>query len=350
MNDLNFFKDKKILITGHTGFKGAWMCRVLINSGAILTGYSLEAPTNPNLFALADVENKMNSVIGDIRDLDGLKEVFQKAQPEIVIHLAAQPIVRDSYKDPVYTYETNVMGTVNICECVRLNPCVKSFLNVTTDKVYKNNEWVWGYRENDPLDGHDPYSNSKSCSELVTHSYINSFFSDGKVAISTARAGNVIGGGDFANDRIVPDCVRAVEKKEDIIVRNPHSTRPYQHVLEPVMAYLMIVQKQYEEGKYAGFYNVGPDDRDCVTTGTLVDLFVDKWGEGLKWVNQYDGGPHEANFLKLDCSKIKNLFDWKPSWSVDQAIDKTVEWTKVYLKKESIPAIMDKQIEDFLKA
>ncbi|MBA4686411.1 MAG: CDP-glucose 4,6-dehydratase [Candidatus Galacturonibacter soehngenii] len=349
MNDLSFFKGKKVLVTGHTGFKGSWMCRILVNVGAVLTGYSLEAPTKPDLFQLAELEDKMNSIIGDIRDLDKLKEVFEKTQPEIVLHLAAQPIVRDSYKDPVYTYETNVMGTVNICECVRLNPCVKSFLNVTTDKVYKNNEWNWGYRENDPLDGYDPYSNSKSCSELVTHSYLNSFFTDRDIAISTARAGNVIGGGDFANDRIIPDCVRAAKKKEDIIVRNPHSTRPYQHVLEPVMAYLMIVKQQYEDKKYAGFYNVGPDDRDCVTTGTLVDLFVNKWGEGMKWVNQYDGGPHEANFLKLDCSRIKSVFNWQPRWTVEEAIEKTVEWTKVYFNNESVPAIMDKQIADFLE-
>lgn len=349
MNDLSFFKGKKVLVTGHTGFKGSWMCRILVNVGAVLTGYSLEAPTKPDLFQLAELEDKMNSIIGDIRDLDKLKEVFEKTQPEIVLHLAAQPIVRDSYKDPVYTYETNVMGTVNICECVRLNPCVKSFLNVTTDKVYKNNEWNWGYRENDPLDGYDPYSNSKSCSELVTHSYLNSFFMGKDIAISTARAGNVIGGGDFANDRIIPDCVRAAKKKEDIIVRNPHSTRPYQHVLEPVMAYLMIVKQQYEDKKYAGFYNVGPDDRDCVTTGTLVDLFVNKWGEGMKWVNQYDGGPHEANFLKLDCSRIKSVFNWQPRWTVEEAIEKTVEWTKVYFNNENVPAIMDKQIADFLE-
>ena len=212
--DLSFYKGKKVLVTGHTGFKGSWLCRILVKAGAEVTGYSLEAPTDPNLFSMADVENNINSVIGDIRDLAHLKEVFKEVQPEIVLHLAAQPIVRDSYKDPVYTYETNVMGTVNICECVRLNPCVKSFLNVTTDKVYHNNEWAWGYRENEPLDGYDPYSNSKSCSELVTHSYINSFFNDMDVSVSTARASNVIGGGDFANDRIVPDCVEQLLRRK----------------------------------------------------------------------------------------------------------------------------------------
>lgn len=345
--DMSFYKGKRVLLTGHTGFKGSWMSRVLVNAGAILTGYSLNPPTEPNLFSICDVESRMHSVIGDIRDLDRLKSVFEEAQPEIVIHMAAQPIVRDSYKDPVYTYETNVMGTVNVLECIRLNTCVKSFVNVTTDKVYKNNEWEWGYRENEPLDGYDPYSNSKSCSELVTHSYKSSFFEDGRVAISTSRAGNVIGGGDFANDRIIPDCVRAAEQGKDMIVRNPHSTRPYQHVLEPVMAYLMIAQKQYEDGSYADYYNVGPDDLDCVTTGDIVDMFCEKWGRGMKWINQYDGGPHEANFLKLDCSKLKTTFRWKPRWNVSEALDKVVEWTRVYFDKGDIPAIMDQQIQEY---
>lgn len=348
MTVAEFYKGKKVLVTGHTGFKGSWLCRILVNMGAEVTGYSLTAPTVPNLFEMANVEDKMNSVIGDIRDLAKLKEVFDKVQPEVVLHLAAQPIVRDSYKDPVYTYETNVMGTVNICECVRLGQSVRSFLNVTTDKVYKNNEWEWGYREEEPLDGYDPYSNSKSCSELVTHSYINSFYNGMDVAVSTARAGNVIGGGDFANDRIVPDCVRAASMSSEIVVRNPHSTRPYQHVLEPLFVYLTIAQKQYEDKEFAGFYNVGPDDSDCITTGTLVNTFCEKWGEGATWVNKFVGGPHEANFLKLDCSKLKKTFGWKPHWSVDDAIEKTVEWSKVYIAGGDIPACMDKQIEEFM--
>lgn len=347
MLDLNWYKGKNVLVTGHTGFKGSWLSYLLAKAGARVTGYSLEPPTTPNLFEICKVEERMNSIIGDIRDLERLKKVFDEVQPEIVLHLAAQPIVRDSYKNPVYTYETNVMGTVNICECVRLNTCVKSFLNVTTDKVYENKEWEWGYRENEALNGYDPYSNSKSCSELVTQSYINSFFKDMEVAVSTARAGNVIGGGDFANDRIVPDCVRAAEKAREIIVRNPHSTRPYQHVLEPLNIYLTIAKEQYEDKKYAGFYNVGPDDRDCITTGELVDIFCGKWGQGLKWINQYDGGPHEANFLKLDCSKIKRVFRWKPVWDVETAIEKTVEWTKVYLKGNNIESCMDAQITEF---
>jgi len=290
----------------------------------------------------------MRSVIGDIRDFDRLYTVFKEAAPEVVLHLAAQPIVRESYRAPAYTYETNVMGTVNILECVRLTDTVRSFLNVTTDKVYENKEWEWGYRENEPLDGFDPYSNSKSCSELVTHSYKSSFFADGRTAISTARAGNVIGGGDFAADRIIPDCVRAAMKGEDIVVRNPYSTRPYQHVLEPLFAYLMIAARQYEDGAYAGYYNVGPDDADCFATGRLVDVFTSKWGEGLTWINRSDNGPHEANFLKLDCSKLKSTFGWQPTWDLSHAIEKVVEWTKVYAAGGDVAAVMDKQIAEFI--
>ena len=346
--DLDFYKGKKVFVTGHTGFKGSWLCKMLSNAGAIVTGYSLEPPTRPSLFDIADIERDVHSVIGDIREYRTLKTAFDEAQPEFVIHLAAQPIVRDSYKDPVYTYETNVMGTVNILECIRSSSCVKSFLNVTTDKVYLNKEWVWGYRENEELDGYDPYSNSKSCSELVTHSYKNSFFADGHVSISTARAGNVIGGGDFANDRIIPDCIRAAMKHEDIVVRNPFSTRPYQHVLEPLYAYLMIAAMQYQDGMYAGSYNVGPDDVDCFQTGKLVDLFVNKWGEGIKWINRCDVGPHEANFLKLDCSKLKMTFGWKPRWSLDTAIEMVVEWSKCWAKGGDIRACMGKEIAEFL--
>lgn len=346
--DLEFFRGKRVLVTGHTGFKGTWLSRILINAGAKVTGYSLEAPTDPAVFNMCNIESGMESVIGDIRDYDKLKEVFDKTRPQIVMHLAAQPIVRDSYKDPKYTYETNVMGTVNVCECVRLCDSVKSFLNVTTDKVYHNNEWEWGYREDDPLDGYDPYSNSKSCSELVTHSYINSFFNEMDVRVSTARAGNVIGGGDFANDRIVPDCVRAAMAGRAIEVRNPHSTRPYQHVLEPLAMYLDIVKRQYEDSSYAGFYNVGPDDCDCVNTGTLVDLFCSKWQDGLTWINKSEANAvHEANFLKLDCSKIKRVFGWRPSWNFDKAIEKTVEWYKVYASGQDVLACMDSQIEEF---
>lgn len=349
MFDLSFYKGKKVLVTGHTGFKGTWLCVMLVNAGAEVIGYSSCSKTETRLFDLCGIKEQITHIKGDVRDLKHLMNVFDEYQPEIVLHLAAQPIVRDSYKDPVYTYETNVMGTVNICECVRQTKSVKSFLNVTTDKVYENKEWEWGYRENEPLDGYDPYSNSKSCSELVTHSYINSFFNELGVAVSTARAGNVIGGGDFANDRIIPDCVRAAIEKKDIIVRNPHSTRPYQHVLEPLYAYLMIDAMQYKDKKYAGYYNVGPDDQDCFQTGALVDVFVKRWGDGLKWVNKYDEGPHEANFLKLDCSKLKTTFDWKPRWNLDKALEKVVEWSKCWVAGGDVRGCMDKQINEFLE-
>lgn len=331
--------------------KAAWLCRILTGAGAEVTGYSLEPPTQPNLFSLAGLADRMTSVIGDIRDVAALKEAFDAAKPEIVLHLAAQPIVRESYKDPRYTYETNVMGTVNLLECVRLADWpVRSVVNITTDKVYHNNEWEWGYRENEPLDGFDPYSNSKSCSELVTHSYVNSFFANAGIPVSTARAGNVIGGGDFAKDRIVPDCVRAVEAGEAIQVRNRHSTRPYQHVLEPLFAYLMIAQKQYEDASFAGWYNVGPDECDCVTTGDLVDLFCKTWN-GAAWVDHTEANaPHEANFLKLDCSKIKSVFGWKPRWHIEEAIEQTVAWTKVYFEKGDVPGEMDREIKVFVEA
>lgn len=362
MYDFSFYKDKKVLITGHTGFKGSWMCKVLLKAGARICGYALEPPTSPALFKLCGLPGQMKSVTGDVRDLQHLMQVFDEFEPEIVIHMAAQPIVRESYLNPVYTYEANVMGTVNVLECVRLHPYVKSFLNVTTDKVYLNKEWEWGYRENEELNGYDPYSNSKSCSELVTSSYYNSFFRDRDTAISTARAGNVIGGGDFAKDRIIPDCVRAMEEQKEIIVRNPYSTRPYQHVLEPVCAYLLIAMKQYEDRAYAGSYNVGPDETDCYTTGSLVDLFCEKWnkckyllaqqtdGKDFKaeWKNESDHGPHEANFLKLDCSKLKKTFGWKPVWNVETAMEKIVEWSAVYLDGQDVAVCMDEQIEEFL--
>lgn len=354
MYDESFYRGKRVFVTGHTGFKGAWLCRMLLNAGAQVTGYSLESPTQPNLFSLADLEGHMNSVIGDVRDFTYLRQEFCAARPEIVLHLAAQPIVRDSYKDPRYTYETNVMGTVNLLECVRQamqeGQAPRSVVNVTTDKVYHNNEWCWGYREDEPLDGFDPYSNSKSCSELVTHSYINSFFADGQVAVSTARAGNVIGGGDFANDRIIPDCVRAMAAGRKIQVRNPYSTRPYQHVLEPLAVYLMIAQKQYEDATYAGFYNVGPDECDCVTTGDLADLFCKHWGSPAVWENKAEvNAPHEANFLKLDCSKLKKTFHWQPRWHMDECMAMTCRFSKLWLHGGDLAAEMDAEIREFRK-
>lgn len=346
----NFYEGKKVLVTGHTGFKGTWLCKMLVLFGAEVTGYSLTPPTNPSVFDLSGIKKDITSIIGDIRDLEKLNTVFDNAQPEIVFHLAAQPIVRDSYKEPRYTYEVNVMGTVNVLECIRNCSSVKSFVNVTTDKVYRNNEWEWGYREDDFLDGYDPYSNSKSCSELVTSSYKKSFFGEDKVAISTARAGNVIGGGDFANDRIIPDCIRAVSCGKEIIVRNPFSTRPYEHVLEPLYAYLLIAMRQYEDINFSGNYNVGPDDCDCVTTGDLVDLFCQKWGKSASWKNMSESNaPHEANFLKLDCSKMKTIFGWKPKWHIDVAMEKICEWSHVYFSNGDISRCMEKQILEFLE-
>lgn len=348
MLDLSFYKGKKVLITGHTGFKGTWLTKILVNAGSIVTGYSLKPNTTPSLFELSNIEKDITSIIGDIRDFESLKKVYDEFKPDIVFHLAAQPIVRESYRDPRYTYESNVMGTVNLLECIRLNPCCKSVVNITTDKVYLNDEVPnHPFKEDEPLDGYDPYSNSKSCSELVTHSYKKSFFNDMDIAVSTARAGNVIGGGDFALDRIIPDCVRAIEKGEDIIVRNPYSTRPYQHVLEPLYIYLLIAEKQYKDKKYQGYYNVGPDECDCVNTGELVTKFTNAYGHNLKWINKHDGGPHEASFLKLDNSKIKEVFSFSPRWHIDETISKIVEFTNVYLNKQDISKEMDKEINEF---
>ena len=349
---MEFWKGKKVLVTGHTGFKGTWLCRMLVNAGAEVTGYALEAPTEPALFDLAGLDKRMTSVIGDIRDLAHLRETFVAAQPEIVFHLAAQPIVRESYRDPRCTYETNVMGTVNLLECVRQTPSVRSVLNVTTDKVYLNNEERRAFREDDPLDGFDPYSNSKSCSELVTHSYIRSFFTGPEApAVSTARAGNVIGGGDFAPDRIIPDCVRAVRDGKVIAVRNPDSVRPFQHVLEPLAVYLTIVRKQYEDKSFADFYNVGPDDCDCLTTGELAELFCRCWGEGAAWeAKAEENAPHEAGYLRLDCEKIKKVFGWQPRWHMEKCMEMVCRFSKVWLAGGDVAAEMDKEIEDFLNS
>ena len=349
MELLEFYKGKKVLVTGHTGFKGAWLTRILLLAGAKVTGYGLEPPTDPSLFEILHLGEVLGEdhVIGDVRDPAHLREVFDRVQPEIVFHLAAQPIVRESYRDPVGTYETNVMGTVHVLECIRLCPSVRSFVNVTTDKVYENKEWEYGYRENDRLDGYDPYSNSKSCSELVTHSYQQSFFQDRDCAISTCRAGNVIGGGDFAADRIIPDCVRAAAAGSEIVVRNPHSTRPFQHVLEPLSVYLTVAKEQYENGAKAGNYNVGPEECDCVNTGALTDLFCEAWGGGMRWVNRYDGGPHEANFLKLDCSHVKRVFGWQPRLHVKEAVEQTVAWSKAWLAGKEMREVTDRQIRDF---
>ena len=346
---LDFFKGKNVFITGHTGFKGAWLSKIMLMAGARLSGYSLEPDSGESLYHLLKLSQDMNSVIGDIRDIDSLNKALKEAKPEIVLHLAAQPLVRASYEDPVYTYATNVMGTVNLLDCLKAMDSVKSVLNVTTDKVYENKEWVYGYRECDNLNGYDPYSNSKSCSELVTHSYKKAFFDATDIAVSTARAGNVIGGGDFSKDRIIPDCVKAAGLKKPIIVRNPNSTRPYQHVLEPLAAYLLILKSQNEDRSKEGVFNVGPEDADCVTTGILVDIFCKTWGEGMTWENVSDGGPHEANFLKLDCSKIKAELDWKPVLNIEEAVKLTVEWYKAYEEGSNYIEVIEKQIKAYFK-
>lgn len=384
---LDFWKNKRILVTGHTGFKGSWLTEALLLAGAEVTGYALEPPTDPSLFELLKLKDRMRSVTGDIRDLGHLMEVFRETQPEFVLHMAAQPIVRLSYREPVMTYGTNVMGTVNICECVRQCPGVRSFLNVTTDKVYENSEKGTGFVETDRLDGYDPYSNSKSCSELVTHGYVRSFLKEQGVAVSTARAGNVIGGGDFAPDRIVPDCVRAAQSGSPLVLRNPDSVRPFQHVLEPVMVYLDILEKQAADPSLAGAYNVGPDLSDCVRTGELAQLFADAWnGEGaeesasgadcsreggapgagetgsaagagsaggpgkFRIEIRPDGGPHEAGFLRLECAKLKKTFGWEARWHIAEAVQKTADWSRAWLRGEDMIRVTDEQIREFLLA
>ncbi len=352
MLDKLFWKGKKVLVTGHTGFKGSWLCEVLINLGAEVTGFAKEPETTPNLYTLLNLEKKVHSVIGDITTPGLFSGTYNAVNPDILFHLAAQPIVRKSYANPIETYNTNVMGTVNVLDAVRQNPCSRSVVNVTTDKVYLNQEWPWGYRETDTLCGFDPYSNSKSCSELVTYSYINSFFgSEDSPAISTARAGNVIGGGDFTEDRIIPDCVSAARVGEPIVLRNPNSVRPYQHVLECISGYLLLAQKQYmDKRRYAGSYNFGPEQSDCITTGELADLFCMEWGNGAHWISKGDDGPHEANYLKLDCSKAQKNLGWNPKWNIQKSISKTIDLYKAIIyNKDNINSVMDKQISGYYK-
>jgi len=345
---LSFYKNKHVFITGHTGFKGTWLCRILLTAGAKITGYALKPPTDPSLFVLTGTERAIHSIEGDITDTNKLMQAVKEAEPDIIFHLAAQPLVRLSYKEPAETYRTNVMGTVGILEAVRLCPSVKSFVNVTTDKVYENKEWCWGYRENENLCGFDPYSNSKSCSELVTYSYKNSFFTENdSPAISSARSGNVIGGGDYAADRIIPDCIRAVKDNQKIVLRNPSSTRPYQHVLECLYGYLLLAQMQYANKELQGAYNFGPDDESCVTTRGLTELFCKAWGKGASWEAQSENGPHEANFLKLDNTKAKTVLHWKPHWKIQDAVEKTVEWEKAVIGGICAAEIMDKQIKEY---
>lgn len=343
----DFYNGKNVLVTGHTGFKGTWLTRTLLLFGTKVTGYALDVPTIPSLFDTTDTSTKMQDIRGDVRDLGHLSSVFGKVQPEIVFHLAAQPIVRQSYKDPVETYSTNVMGSVNVLEAVRQSSSVRSVVNVTTDKVYENREWIWGYREHETLCGYDPYSNSKSCSELVTYSYRNAFFGhEESPSVSTARSGNVIGGGDFAKDRIIPDCVRAVMDGQALVVRNPNSIRPYQHVLECLSGYLMLAMLQHSEKRLEGAYNFGPNKDGCASTGILADLFFNAWGSG-SWRIQGDGGPHEANYLRLDCSKAKHDLGWAPRWGISDAVKHTVSWYKRYQFESDMSDATDEQIAEY---
>lgn len=345
-----FYKGKRIFITGHTGFKGTWLSKTLIHMGADVYGYSLSPNTDPSIYVLSKVDLKMKSFISDIRDKDTLTKIVKTINPDIVFHLAAQPLVRESYINPHETYETNVMGTVNILESIKICDSTKSFVNITTDKVYKNNEWVWAYRENDELNGYDPYSNSKSCSELVTETYKRSIYPESKLAISTMRAGNVIGGGDFSIDRIIPDCVRAVINKKAVEIRNPNSTRPYQHVLDPIFAYLLIGMLQFLDKNYSGAYNVGPSENGCVSTGQLVKMFCEEYGEGASWKTNKIKGPHEANFLTLDSSKIKFETGWKPVWDIKKSLKETVFWLKEFIQNPNeIDKFMISQISKFME-
>jgi CDP-glucose 4,6-dehydratase len=345
----NFWKNKKVFITGHTGFKGSWLSLWLQDCGAILQGYALGPNTKQNLFDAASICNGMKSMIGDIRNLESLSKSMRNFAPDIVIHMAAQPLVKLSYDDPVKTYSTNVMGTVNVLESVRATSSVKAVVNVTTDKCYKNKEWIWGYREYDEMGGHDPYSNSKGCAELVTSAYRNSFFKyPGAAAIASARAGNIIGGGDWAKDRLIPDIFKSFENKEPVLVRNPSAIRPWQHVLEPISGYLLLAEQLYIHGEtYSGGWNFGPNDEDVKPVSYIVEYLTSRWGKGVRWKHDEAKHPQEAILLKLDITKAKNLLKWKPKWSLNQTLDHTVSWQKEYLNGGNIKKITLEQINQF---
>ncbi|WP_231890223.1 CDP-glucose 4,6-dehydratase [Methylomonas methanica] len=348
-----FWKDKRVLLTGHTGFKGSWLSLWLQSKQAHVVGYALEPPTNPSLFEVAEVEKGMTSIIGDIRDLSQLQAVFDKYQPEIVIHMAAQPLVRYSYSEPVETYSTNVMGTVNLLEAVRHTGSVKAVVNVTSDKCYENREWVWGYRENEAMGGYDPYSNSKGCAELVTAAYRNSYFhpdkySDHGVALASARAGNVIGGGDWAEDRLIPDIIRAISQGQPVNIRNPHAIRPWQHVLEPLSGYLLLAEKLHEAGpNYAEAWNFGPNEDDAKPVRWIVEHLTMNWGEGASWVVDSGEHPHEAHYLKLDCSKAKARLAWSPRWCLQDTLNAIIIWQQAYRQGKDMHNVALQQIAQF---
>lgn len=351
-----FWQGKRVLLTGHSGFKGSWLSLWLQSMGAQVVGYALAPPTNPSLFEVAEVGADMTSIIGDIRDLEHLRNVFAEHQPEIVIHMAAQPLVRYSYIEPVETYSTNVMGTVNLLEAVRSTKSVKAVVNVTTDKCYENREWVWGYRENESMGGYDPYSSSKGCAELVTAAYRNSYFHPDKykehgVAIASGRAGNVIGGGDWAEDRLIPDIMRAITQGKPVHIRNPHAIRPWQHVLEPLSGYLLLAQKLYEEGAaFAEGWNFGPNDEDAKPVQWIVEKLTQSWGDGNSWMLDGGGHPHEAHYLKLDCSKAKSRLGWHPRWHLDEALGAIVDWQRAYRDGKATKVFTLEQIQRYVNA
>jgi len=351
--DSKFYKGKKVFVTGHTGFKGSYLCEILLLLDAKVYGYALKEE-DESLYKLLNLNNRINSTYGDIRDYKKLEKTLNKVKPDIVIHMAAQPLVRLSYEKPLYTYETNVIGTANVLEAIRQTSSVKSVIVVTTDKVYLNRENNKPFKESEELNGFDPYSNSKSCSELVTSTYRQCFFKDRDIAITTCRAGNVIGGGDFAKDRIIPDTMRAIINHKDIIIRNPNSIRPYQHVLEPITTYLHIAMMQYKNKELQGAYNIGPEIKDCLTTKDLIALFVSKWNKlnvdnKIKYICKKSNGPHEANFLKLDCAKAKRVFKYKSLISINKAIDNTVKFISSYINNGNFKKVINMQIKEFIK-
>lgn len=349
----NIYRDRKVLITGHTGFKGSWLCLLFSKLGADVYGYALEPPTTPSLFNEAKIDELITSFIGDIRDYEKLLGIVQQVQPEIVIHMAAQPIVKESYRNPKETYEINVMGTVNLLEAIRHTPGIKAVVNVTTDKCYENHEWHWGYRENEPMGGYDPYSNSKGCSELVTAAFRNSYFNPKDyqkhgVALASARAGNVIGGGDWAVDRLIPDFIRAISKGEKVRIRSPYAIRPWQHVLEPLIGYLTLAAKLFSEGfKYAEGWNFGPDDKDARNVEWITDTICKLWGDGASFSIDTNPQPHEANYLKLDWSKAKAELGWIPKWDIETTLKSIVDWNKAFLGGQDIRTVTETQIEKY---
>lgn len=345
-----FWKDKKVFITGHTGFKGSWMCLWLESMGADIAGYSLEPSSSPNLFEEANTGKNIKNTFADIRDSSCLNEAISSFKPEIVIHMAAQPLVRQSYKDPVETFSTNVMGTVNLLDIIRRLDGVKAVVNVTTDKCYENKEWFWAYREDEPLGGHDPYSSSKACSELVTRAFTKSYFSESNIALASARAGNVIGGGDWSNDRLIPDILLAFQDKNPVVIRNPKATRPWQHVLEPIYGYLLLAEKLYNHNhNFSEAWNFGPKEDDSKSVEWVLNEMALKWGDGASWVNDPSDNPHEANFLKLDISKACTRLGWKPKWSLKTALNYTISWHKDWINNYSAKELCLSQIDKFIK-